>query len=95
MTGIPFGDNPKLIEDLENSVIAAMAFWKLKGINEMAEKINTYADGFTLNTLDSKGRETKNYEMNYGVRIVRKAVNGGLNGYVDFCQTLEKCLKHL
>ena len=31
MTGIPFGDNPKLIEDLENSVIAAMAYWKLKG----------------------------------------------------------------
>ena len=57
MTGIPFGDNPKLIEDLENSVIAAMAFWKLKGISEMAEKINTYADGHTLNTLNSKGRD--------------------------------------
>lgn len=95
MTGIPFGDNPKLIEDLENSVIAAMAYWKLKGINEMAEKINTYANGYTLNTLNSKGRETNNYEMNYGARIVRKAVNGGLNGYTEFCQTLEKCLKHL
>lgn len=95
MTGIPFGDNPKLIEDLENSVIAAMAFWKLKGINDMAEKINTYSDGYTLNTLDSRGRITNNYEMNYGARLVRKAVNGGLNGYVEFCQTLEKCLKHL
>ena len=95
MTGIPFGDNPKLIEDLENSVIAAMAFWKLKGINEMAEKINTYANGYTLNTLDSKGIETNNYEMNYGARIVRKAVNGGKNGFTEFCLALEKCLKHL
>ena len=95
MTGIPFGDNPKLIEDLENSVIAAMAFWKLKGINEMSEKINTYADGYTLNTLDSKGVETNNYEMNYGARIVRKTVNGGKNGLAEFCKTLEKCLKHL
>ena len=95
MTGIPFGDNPKLIEDLENSVIAAMAFWKLKGINEMSEKINTYADGYTLNTLDSKGKETNNYEMNYGARIVRKTVNGGKNGLAEFCKTLEKCLKHL
>ena len=95
MTGIPFGDNPNLIEDLENSVIAAMAFWKLKGINEMADKINTYADGYTLNTLDSKGRITNNYEMNYGARIVRKTVNGGLNDYEKFCLVLEKCLKHL
>lgn len=95
MTGIPFGDNPKLIEDLENSVIAAMAFWKLKGINDMAEKINTYSDGYTLNTLDSKGRITNNYEMNYGARIVRKTVNGGKNGYEEFCVVLEKCLKYL
>ena len=95
MTSIPFGDNPKLIEDLENSVIAAMAFWKLKGINEMAEMINTYSDGYTLNTLDSKGKETNNYEMNYGARIVRKTVNGGLNSFTEFCVVLEKCLKYL
>ena len=25
-----------------------MAYWKLKGINEMAEKINTYSNGYTL-----------------------------------------------
>ena len=64
-------------------------------LQECLAKIKTYADGFTLNTLDSKVRETKNYEMNYGSHIVRKSVNGGLNGYVEFCQTLEKCLKHL
>ena len=95
MTGIPFGDNPKHIEDLENSVRAAMAFWQLNGCNAKAEKINTYVDGYTLNTLTSKGIETKNYEMNYGARIIRATVNGGLNGYDDFCEILEKCLRYL
>lgn len=94
-TGIPFGDNPKLIEDMENSVIAAMSFWQEHGINAMAEKINTYSNGYTLNTLNSRGVETKDYKMNYGARMVRETVNGGLNGYTHFCQTLEKCLRYL
>ncbi len=95
MTGIKFGDNPKLIEDLENSVHAAMAFWQLNGCNEKAEKINVYSNGYTLNTLTSKGIETKDYKMNYGARIIRQTVNGGLNGYEEFCETLEKCLRYL
>ena len=95
LTGIKFGDNPKNIEDLENAVIAAMAFWQEHGLNGMAEKINTYSDGYTLNTLNSKGVETKDYKMNYGARIVRETVNGGLNGYTEFCQSLEKALRYL
>lgn len=95
MTGIKFGDNPKLIEELENSVRAAMAFWQLNGCNEKAEKINVYSNGYTLNTLTSKGVETKDYKMNYGARIIRQTVNGGLNGYEEFCETLEHCLRYL
>ena len=95
MTKIPFGDNPKLIEDLENSVKAAMAFWQINGCNAKAEKINVYSDGYTLNTLTSKGVETKDYKMNYGARIVRETINGGLNGYDDFCEILENCLHYL
>lgn len=94
-TGIAFGDNPKLIEDLEKSVIAAMAYWQSRGINDMAEKINVYSDGYTLNTLTSKGVETRDYTMNYGARLVRKAVNGGYNGYTEFCQYLEKTLRYI
>ena len=95
MTGIAFGDNPKLIESMDNAVIAAMAFWQLKGCNDMAEKINVYSDGYTLNTLSNSGHETNNYEYNYGARIIRKTVNGGLNGYDEFCKALEKCLRYL
>lgn len=95
MTGIPFGDNPKLIEELEKAMRGAMAFWELHNLSEMAEKINTYSNGYTLNTLTSKGVETKDYKMNYGARLVRQTVNGGLNGYEDFCEMLEKCLRHL
>ena len=95
MTGIKFGDNPKLIEDMENAAIAAMEFWRINGCNEKAEKINTYSNGYTLNTLNSKGIETRDYKMNYGARIIRETVNGGLNGYTEFCQALEKCLRYL
>lgn len=95
LTGIKFGDDPKLIEDLENSVKAAMAFWQERGLNGMAEKINTYSNGYTLNTLNSKGVETKDYKMNYGARVVRETVNGGLNGYKEFCQHLEDALRYL
>lgn len=95
MTGIKFGDNPKLIEDMENAAIAAMEFWRINGCNEKAEKINTYSNGYTLNTLNTKGIETRDYKMNYGARIIRQTVNGGLNGYTDFCQSLEKCLRYL
>lgn len=95
MTSIKFGDNPKLIEDMENAAIAAMEFWRINGCNEKAEKINTYSNGYTLNTLTSKGIETKDYKMNYGARIIRQTVNGGLNGYTEFCQSLEKCLRYL
>ncbi len=95
MTGIKFGDNPKLIEDMENAAIAAMEFWRINGCNEKAEKINTYSNGYTLNTLNTKGVETRDYKMNYGARIIRETVNGGLNGYTEFCQSLEKCLRYL
>ena len=95
MTGIKFGDNPKLIEDMENAAIAAMEFWRINGCNEKAEKINTYSNGYTLNTLNTRGVETKDYKMNYGARIIRQTVNGGLNGYTEFCQSLEKCLRYL
>ena len=95
MTGIKFGDNPKLIEDIENAAIAAMEFWRINGCNEKAEQINTYSNGYTLNTLNTKGIETRDYKMNYGARIIRQTVNGGLNGYTEFCQALEKCLRYL
>lgn len=94
-TGIPFGENPKLIEDLEKSVHAAMSFWQESGCNMKAEKINLYANGYTLNTLNSRGVETRDYKMNYGARVIRETVNGGLNGYHDFCVILERCFRYL
>lgn len=94
-TGIAFGDNPKLIEDMEKSVVAAMSYWQSRGINDMAEKINFYSNGYTLNTLTSKGVETNDYKLNYGARLVRKAVNGGYNGFDEFCATLEKVMRYI
>lgn len=95
LTGIPVGDNPELLEIIENACIVTMAWWKANGLNEKSELINVYSDGYTLNTLDARGRETKNYKFNTGAVAVRKAVNGGLNGFDDFCRILEKCFKYL
>ena len=95
LTGIPVGDNPELLEDLENACIVTMAWWKDRGLNEKSELINVYSDGYTLNTLDARGRETKDYKYNVGITSVRKSVNGGLNSFSEFCQVFEKCMKYL
>lgn len=95
LTGILVGDNPTLLEGLENACIVTMAWWEHNRLNEKSDLINTYSDGYTLNTLDARGRETKDYKFNIGAVAVRKAVNGGLNGFDDFCKTLEKCFKYL
>lgn len=95
ITGIKVGDNPKLLEQLETACLVTMKWWKLNGLNEKSELINLYKDGYTLNTLNSRGVETKDYKMNTGARLVRRTVNGGYNGYEEFCQYLEGCLKHM
>ena len=94
-TGIPVGDNPALLEDLENACIVTLDWWKRNGLNELSELINLYPDGYTLNTLDGNGKETGKYEYNFGAKVVRKNVNGGLNGFSEFCEVLEKCFKYL
>lgn len=95
LTGIPVGDNPELLEDLENACIVTMAWWKANGLNEKSELINVYSNGYTLNTLDARGRETKDYKYNVGITSVRKSVNGGYNGLKEFAETFEKCMKYL
>lgn len=95
LTGIAFGDNPELIEVTENACIAAMEYWKLHGLNEQSERINVYANGWQLNTLNSRGVETNDYNMNTGIRLVRRTVNGGYNGLNEVAQTFEKAMKYL
>lgn len=94
-TGIPVGDNPELLEHLGNACVVTMSWWRLNGLNEKSEKINTYADGYTLNTLNAKGVETKDYKMNTGANLIRLTVNGGYNDYDKFCKQLERCLRYL
>lgn len=93
--GIPLTKRPELIEDLHTGVLTAFDYWKNKRLNELSDGINVYSDGYTLNTLNSKGVETKSYKMNTGIVNVRRRVNGGLIGLKHFAQTFEKCMKHL
>lgn len=95
ITGIPFGDNPRLIEDMENACVGAMVYWNINNCNALAELINVYKDGYTLNTLNAKGVETKKVEMNTGMRLVRKAVNGGFNGIDEVGHAFERCMRYM
>lgn len=91
--GIDLEDNPKLIEQLDVGVLAALDYWKYKGLNQASDGINLYSNGWELNTLDSRGRETNKYAMNTGIKNVRKIVNGGDNGLEEFAEYFEKCMK--
>lgn len=95
LIGVPLGAQPELIEDIDISCKAAMQFWQLNGLNEKAEKINIYANGWELNTLNSRGVETNDYNMNTGIRLVRKTVNGGYNGLKEVAELFEECMKHM
>lgn len=91
--GIPLSANPKLIEELDTGVLTAFDFWRHKRINELADGINVYSNGYTLNTLNNRGVETKNYAMNTGIVNVRARVNGGSNGLKEFAECFEKCMQ--
>lgn len=91
--GIPLVNNPELIEELDVGILTAFDFWRNKRINELADGINVYSDGYTLNTLNSRGVETKNYRMNTGIVNVRKRVNGGDNGLEEFAKCFELCME--
>lgn len=91
--GIPLVANPKLIEELDTGVLTAFDFWRHKRVNELADGINVYSNGYTLNTLNNRGVETKNYRMNTGIVNVRKRVNGGDNGLEEFAEYFELCMQ--
>lgn len=95
ITGIKVGDNPKLLEDLDIACQVTMKWWSLKGLNSQADLTNFYSNGYTLNTLNAKGVETKDYMMNTGARLVRYTVNGGYIGFKEFCEYYEACMRHM
>lgn len=91
--GIPLTKNPELIEDLDVGVRTAFDFWRHKRVNELADGINVYSNGYTLNTLNNRGVETKNPKMNTGIVNVRKRINGGDNGLEEFAEMFELCMQ--
>jgi putative chitinase len=94
-TGIPLSTQPELIEQMDVAAIAAFDYWKNRGCNEAASAINVYKDGYTLNTLNSKGVETKDVRMNTGISLVRKLVNGGYNSLEEVADVFQKAMKYL
>lgn len=93
--GIELEKHPELIEQLDVSVLAAFDFWKNKGLNQAAEGINLYSNGWQLNTLNSKGKETNQVKMNTGIVNVREIVNGGTNGLEEVADMFQKCMKNM
>ena len=91
--GIPLTVNPELIEQLDVGILTAFDFWRAKRLNELADGINVYSNGYTLNTLNNKGHEIKDPKYNTGIVNVRKRVNGGSNGLDEFAECFEKCME--
>lgn len=86
-------NHPELLDDLENSVIAAMAIWEHFKYNDIVDKIK-FSSSFEL---DSKVSATgaKNYRSNSQVVKLRKKLDGNTSQLMDFCNFIENGMLYL
>lgn len=93
-TGIDCINNPELLEDPENSIIAAMAFWQTKGYNELTDKLK-FANAFELTTRARKNSDTKDYRSNSMALTMKKKLTNDSASLVDFCEFIEMGMLYL
>lgn len=86
-------NHPELLDDLENSVIAAMAIWEHFKYNDIVDKIK-FSSSFEL---DGKVSVTgiKNYRSNSQVVKLRKKLDGNTSQLMDFCNFIESGMLYL
>lgn len=93
ISGIDCVNNPALLEEEENSIIAAMIAWQSAGYNQMADKLK-FSNGTELQTSLSKNG-TKNYRSNSVAVAMKKRLSGNTTMLLDFCEFIERGMKHL
>lgn len=93
ISGIDCVNNPSLLEEEENSIIAAMIAWQSAGYNKMADKLKFSNDTELQTSLSKNG--TKNYRSNSVAVAMKKKLSGNTTMLLDFCEFIERGMKHL
>ena len=86
-------NNPELLEEDENSIIAAMIYWQVAGYNEMADKLKFSGPTELQTSLNKSG--TKNYRTNTVAMRMKKKLSGDTTMFLDFCNFIEAGMKYL
>ena len=94
VTGIDCINHPELLEDPENSIIAAMAHWQAEGYNEMTDQLK-FANTFELQVKPRKNSSTKDYHSNRMAVKMKKKISGKTTGIIDFCEFIESGMLYL
>ena len=94
VTGIDCVNNPDLLDDVENSIIAAMVFWETEGFNEIMDLIKF--DGTHLMKVRAgiPGR-ARDYHSNRSALKLKLKLNNSTTGLTDFCNCIELGMLHL
>lgn len=93
-SGLDCVNNPDLLDDVENSIIAAMVFWKTQGFNEAVDGIKF--DGTHLMKVRAclPGR-SRDYRSNRVALKLKMKLNNSTTGLTDFCNCIELGMLHL
>ena len=93
MTGIDCIENPMLLEEEENAVIAAMVYWQASGYNQLSDKLKFESKTSLKTTLCKNG--AKNYRSNSMAVNIKKKLSGDTTMLLDFCEFIESGMKYL
>lgn len=93
-TGLNCVLHPELLEDPENSIIAAMAFWEYEGYNKMVDKLK-FESGYELQVKARANGSVRNYRSNSMAVKMKKKLNNDTTGLIDFCEFIEMGMLYL
>lgn len=94
LSGLDCIVNPDILDDEENSVIAAMAYWQLNDYNKLADKL-IFDDSGELVVSLHKTTKTKNYRSNRGAVYIKKKISNDTTQLIDFCGFIERAMRYL
>lgn len=94
IAGIDCLNNPQLLDEDENYIIAAMVYWQSQGYNEMCDKLK-FSNGFELEVKQHKNQNTKNYRTNNMAVTMKKKLTKNTTGLMDFCTFIESGMLYL
>lgn len=92
-SGIDCVNNPALLEDEENAIVASMVYWQTEGYNQLADKLK-FTPEFELQTSINKNG-AKNYRSNAVALKMKKKLSGDTTMLLDFCEFIENGMKYL